>query len=122
MDQEALRRLREQFTRPKQPMGEAWFMSDQRRMFPELMGDLDQVTGYGLQQPLNEIASGTSSFGPMGEWTEWYHYLLAQALPRCHDGSVCGSIVESLVNGFMALYPNGVHAAPYTVVSCRYPQ
>jgi hypothetical protein len=93
-------------------MGEAWFMGEERRLFGELQGDLASLTARELQKPLEEIASGTSSFGPMREWHDWYHYLLGEALPRSHEHFV-SSLLESLVTGFMALHPNGVRSAPY---------
>ncbi len=93
-------------------MGEAWFMSEERRLFPELMGDLSGLTAWQLQEPLQEIASGTSAFGPRAEWCDWYHYLLGQLLPRSHENFV-SSLLESLLTAFMALYPNGVGKTPY---------
>lgn len=82
------------------------------RLFPELQGDLDGISTWDLQIPLAEIASGTSAFGPIEEWRDWYHYLLAQLLPRSHDAFVY-SLLEILVNGFVAQYPNGIHRPPY---------
>lgn len=61
---------------------------------------------------VTEIATGTSSFGQYAEWNAWYHYLLGQLLPRSHEAFV-SSLLESLITGFIALYPNGVHTAPY---------
>lgn len=112
MDSSALKRLQSHFPRPKEPMGEAWFMGEQRRMFPELLGDLASLPVQDIQAPLGEISSGFSSFGPMKEWNSWYHYLLAQTLPRAHDEHVY-SLLESLVTGFMAVYPNGVYSTAY---------
>jgi hypothetical protein len=109
IDGNALARLRIQFKRPSEPMGEAWFMGENRRMFHGLNGDLCQLSARALQEPLEEITSGTSSFGPMAEWNSWYHYPLAQLLPRSHESFV-DSLLESLVTGFIALHPNGVHA------------
>ncbi len=93
-------------------MGEAWFMGDDRKMYPELMSDLGEVSTCDLQGPLGEIASGTSSFGPMDEWSTWYHYLLGKVLPRSHEAHV-SYLLESLLTAFMALYPNGVYREPY---------
>lgn len=93
-------------------MGEAWFMGDERKMFPELCGDLKAISTQNLQEPLEEIASGTSSFGPMREWSTWYHYLLGALLPRSHELHVT-YFLESLVTAFMAIYPNGVYRGPY---------
>ncbi len=88
-------------------------MGDSRRMYTELKGDLSRLSASDIASALEEIASGTGAFGPMREWTEWYHYLLAQLLPRGHEARVIGSLLELLVTGFIALYPNGVHRGPY---------
>lgn len=112
VDASASERLRLHFRRPSEPMGEAWFMGTGRRMFHELLADLEPLSTAELQKPLVAIASGTSSFGPMPEWSIWYHYLLAALLPRSHEAYV-SYLLENLLTGFMALYPNGVHREPY---------
>jgi hypothetical protein len=112
IDSAALSRLQAHLPRPTKPMGEAWFMGDERGMFTELLGNLDALSTRELQKPLGQIASGTSSFGPMREWNSWYHYLLGALLPRSHEAFV-SYLMESLLTGFMALYPNGIHRAPY---------
>jgi hypothetical protein len=112
IDPSALARLRSHFPQPSDPMGEAWFMGDERRMFTELLGDLDRLPVEAFQEPLAELASGTGSFGPQPEWQAWYPYLLGALLPRSHD--FCFSyLLESLITGFIALHPNGVHQPPY---------
>lgn len=108
----ALNRLRSNFKRPIEPMGEAWFMDEERRYYPELLGSIDSLSPYELQEPLEEIASGTSSFGPHDEWRAWYHFLLGKILPRNHEAFV-SPLLELLITGFMTLYPNGVHSSPY---------
>lgn len=112
VDPAALERLRAHFSKPAEPMGEAWFMSTEREMYPELLGDLTDVGIEALQKPLGEIASGTSSFGPMEERNSWFHYLLGRVLPRSHEAHVT-YLLESLVTAFIALYPNGVYREPY---------
>ncbi len=112
VDAIALERLRSHFRQPSSPMGEAWFMSEERGMFPELMGDLSSLSAFELQTPLAEIASGTSCFGPLEEWDHWYHYLLGQLLPRSHEAHVT-SLLELLITGFCALHPNGIQRSPY---------
>jgi hypothetical protein len=112
IDESALARMRSHFTRPKEPMGEAWFMSEERHVFHELEGDLATLSAWQLQRPLEEIASGTSSFGPHAEWHAWYHYLLGQLLPRSHEAFV-SPLIESLITGFIALYSNGINVGPY---------
>ena len=112
INREALARLRAHFRRPATPMGEAWFMGEERRMFNELAGDISRLTAWQLQEPLQEIASGTSSFGPQDEWHDWYHHLLGELVPRSHEHFV-SSLLESLITCFFALYPNGIYRAPY---------
>lgn len=112
IDMSALDRLRTHFRRPPAPMGEAWLMDDERKMYPELMGDLGELAVSDLKEPLIEIAGGTSSFGPLEEWTTWYHYLLAALLPRSHEAYV-SYLLEPLVTAFMAIYPEGIVCEPY---------
>ncbi len=112
IDPAALARLQAQFPRPRLPMGEAWFMGEQRRMFPELLGSLDAVEPRVLEDALWEIASGTCSFGQRREWYAWYHHLLAHCVRRSHEGSL-RPLLELLVSGFMAHYPGGITSPPY---------
>jgi hypothetical protein len=112
VDSSALERLRLHFRRPSEPMGEAWFMGAKRRIFHELLGDLDKLNTSELQRPLVEIAGGTGSFGPRSEWNTWYHYLLGALLPRNHENFV-DYLLEYLLVAFVVLYPNGVYREPY---------
>jgi hypothetical protein len=109
---DALVRMQKHFTRPREPMGDAWFMGSARRMFPELAGDLATLSCVELQEPLDEIAGGTSSFGPRPEWTDWYHYLLANLVPRAHESHV-DTLLERLITGFFTLYPEDSIDEPY---------
>lgn len=110
--QRSLDRMCEHFRRPIEPMGEAWFMGDTRKMYPELAGDLDQLSSMFLQDPLTDIISGNRSFGPMQEWTDWYHYLLPRLIPRSHE-YFCHPLLEYLLGAFFVLYPNGIQDEPY---------
>lgn len=94
-------------------MGEAWFMGENRRMFTDLMGDVDALPIDALQEPLAELASGTSSFGPYGEWRDWFHHLLPRLVPRAHETHAAQPLLELLVTAFMTHYPRGVVDAPY---------
>jgi hypothetical protein len=112
IDLTALQTMRSQFPKPSTPMGEAWFMGEERRMFSELLGDVNGISVFDLQTPLTEIASGFSCFGPLEEWSDWYHYLLAALLPRAHENFV-NSLLELLVTDFMTIYPSGITHEPY---------
>lgn len=87
-------------------MGEAWFMGE-RRTFDLLLGNLEELSLEELREPLEEIASGNSSFGPMDEWTVWYRYLLAQLVPR-HTERSFDSLYQHLVTAFIAVHPRRI--------------
>ena len=93
-------------------MGEAWFMGEVREMYPELLGDLGQLTDEQIYKPLEELASGISSFGQLEEWVEWYHDLLPRLLERPWT-SYSYSAVELLITAFFELHPEGVQNARY---------
>jgi hypothetical protein len=99
------------FPKPKRIMGEAWFMGE-RRMFPELCGNLADLTDEQVNDALAELASGPTSFGRREEWNEWYHYLLPRLLER-RWGFNLWHPVEMLVGGFMAQYPDPSDRQPY---------
>jgi len=94
-------------------MGEAWFMSPERKMYSELLGDLSNIPINGLQTAMVEIASGTSSFGSLdGEWRQWFHYLLLRLLDRSHESYVT-PLLEIVITAFFSQYPIGISAEPY---------
>lgn len=93
-------------------MGESWFMGDERKMFDQLLGDIDSLSAEDLREPLEEIVSGFSSFGAYEEWVNWYHYLLVALIPRGNHHYL-ESMFEYLITGFIGLYPNGIEVAPY---------
>jgi hypothetical protein len=111
-DPVALARMAKVFPKPKQPMGEAWFMGEVREMYPELLGDLGQLSDVQIYKPLEELASGISSFGQLEEWIEWYHYLLPRLLVRPWS-LYFHSSVELLVTAHFELHPATVENAPY---------
>ena len=104
---DCIQRMRYHFRRPPEPMGEAWFMGENRRMFDFLLGDIEVVPLEALREALEEIASGNSSFGPMDEWTVWYRYLLAQLVPR-HAEQSFDSLYQHLVTAFIAVNPRRI--------------
>lgn len=111
-DAQALENMRGHFLRPAEPIGEAWFMGEEREVFPALMGDLTALKVDEVFRPLEEIASGTMSFGPAKEWRDWYHFLLPHLIPRANDSYVY-SVAEMLVTAFIAQHPNGVFDQHY---------
>jgi hypothetical protein len=112
-DRAALARMRRSFPRPREPMGEAWFMGETRALFWELLGELDTLSMEHLGPALYEIGSGTKNLGERNEWTDWFHYILAQTLPRAHETYAFHSLVESLATTFFLLYPEDISREPY---------
>jgi hypothetical protein len=92
-------------------MGEAWFMSEERRMFDELLGDLDALPIAELRQVLEEIASGTVSFGSLDEWRDWFLYLLPHLVPRIHQRDYA-SLLEVTITALFTQYPAGLEECP----------
>ncbi|UZW62557.1 hypothetical protein [Lysobacter enzymogenes] len=80
-DPQALQRLRALTRLPKQAMGEAWFMSENRGRFFSLMhDDPRQWPELDLRNALFELSSGISCFGPRREWQLWCAFLLPRSL------------------------------------------
>ena len=107
----ALDRMAHAIRKPKAPMGEAWFMSEERQLYPELLGDLERLSDKELLDPLRETI-GPSCFGPHDEWTEWFHYLLPRLLLR-EWGSTVYHPVELLISAFVAQHPDSDGEVPY---------
>jgi hypothetical protein len=104
-DAGALARMEKFFPKPSEPMGEAWFMSEKRKMFPSLCKKkVTSISTKYLLDCLEEIA-GTSAFGPQAEWDSWYHYLLPRLIPRAFENYLREYLVENLVTAFVTLYP-----------------
>jgi hypothetical protein len=111
-DAKALKRMQKAFPKPRNPMGEAWFMSEERRMFPALLDELDIVPDEEIVAALTEIASGTCSFGQHEEWSEWYHHLLPLVIDRRWNWQVFHPL-EVVMTGFMAQHPEPDSNMPY---------
>lgn len=109
---ESLQRMKDHLPCPPEPMGEAWFMAEERYLFKYLYNDIDSISVNDLQQALEEIASGTSSFGHLSEWTEWFNYLLPRLIPRSHESFV-DYLLEYLVTAYLTQYPDDDFDEPY---------
>jgi hypothetical protein len=112
-DLTSLARMATMFPQPKKPMGEAWFMAPERKMYPELFSDLDTIPDEQIVEALTEIATGQSCFGPYDEWTDWYHYLLPRLIERDWSTSIFDR-GELLITGFFSQYPDSNGSVPYS--------
>jgi hypothetical protein len=90
-DPEAFARMVKTFAKPKRPMGEAWFMSESRRMFNGLMAlDPCDWPRDELADALRDLSSGPHSFGHLDEWSQWFPFLLHAAQPLIGDWDISG--------------------------------
>lgn len=112
-DPAALDRLANWFPKPRLPMGEAWFLAPERRMYTELFNDLETLSDREIEDALDQTASGPSCFGPHDEWTEWYHYLLPRLFDRFASHGLISHPVELLITAFMAQHPETCRGFAY---------
>lgn len=110
--QAALGRMDEAFPKPKKPMGEAWFLAHERKMYPELLGDLQPISDDTILDALRDTA-GPSCFGPRDEWTEWHHYLLPRLIQRTWTPPLLDDPVELIISAFVAQHPDSGGEMPY---------
>jgi hypothetical protein len=103
----SIKRQKEHFSlRPKVPMGEAWFMSEERKLYTQLVKCESSVlpTDY-LAQCTGEIGSGTSCFGHFQEWDDWFYYLLPYSIERPDVLFSYPTLLEQLMSAFMVQNP-----------------
>src|SRR3569833_1089844 len=81
-------------------------------MYPTLRGDLDALPDDEIAQALEEIITGTTSFGPLVEWIEWYHFLLPRLILRNWEPTYYQP-GESLITAFMAQHADPSGEVPY---------
>lgn len=106
---EAIERMRAHFPEPSEPMGEAWFLSEERYLYTWLAGAGAAEADAGeLIHCLFEIASGTGSFGRREEWDEWFKYMLPDLAARGHEMHAFTFLLEPTVTAFMVLFPAGL--------------
>lgn len=108
---DAVVRMKNHFLKPKQLMGEAWFIGKERRLYHELIDKpFAEIKPSDLStEILFEIASGTKSFGHREEWDEWFKYLLPQLILRSSESYFFSELLaQSIVSAFMNVYWNGI--------------
>jgi hypothetical protein len=106
---EAVERMRTHFRKPRQPMGEAWFMSTERYLYTELSEKpLGEIGVDTLSDCLWEIASGTGSFGHRDEWDKWFRFLLPDLVLRGHETDAFDFLLEHAVTAFIVIFWDGL--------------
>jgi len=101
----SLKRMRGRIKKPDYLMGEAWFISRERRLYAEML-EQDPLTlsvSY-LGRVLDEIESGTKRFGDTGEWDEWFQFLLPVLIERSHESW----ILKDTLATFFIVFDNDI--------------
>lgn len=108
-DQAARLRLLKAFKRPDYPMGEAWFMSDDRKMYPDaLEKPFDELDPEMLSCMFDEIVTGSPCFGQLPEWRDWFHYLMPRLVPLALQMPSLSYVAEWLASATFSQHPNGL--------------
>lgn len=103
---EALERMRVHFPKPTEPMGVAWFMDEKRKLYTELMiQPLSELPVSYLENVFWDITSGTSSFGHLKEWDDWFRYLLPEWVLL---GINHLELFEQTITAFFNIYDAGI--------------
>lgn len=99
---DALKRLARHCPKPKQTMGEAWFLSEKRHIYTELeRTDLESIQHAQMERIFWDMTSGPGSFGLEDNWDEWFNYLLWYLLEK--ESCLCGKNIEYLVSACLVL-------------------
>jgi hypothetical protein len=102
----ALRRVRERFPRPREPLVPAWFLAGAP---PGAEAGDDWMSYWEVRDALYDVACNASQAGAR----DWFCYLLAQEIPGAMLGSVLPPLVESLATGLFIFHPLGSDNEPY---------
>ncbi len=114
IDAEASLRLQHRYPRPSQPMGEAWFMGEERGVFTSLLEcEATALSSFEVDVCFSEMLGGVRSFGtldfaPRYEWESWFLYFLVQFTAPEHIAEEYGW-ASTLISGLMMFYPDADH-------------
>jgi hypothetical protein len=69
------------FGLPKTPLGEAWFMGDNRFIYEQLSAQgLANLSAIEVEDALYSLTSGLFFFADRPEWSDWFGYLIPRLL------------------------------------------
>lgn len=113
-DEQARHHLLQAFPRPTKLMGEAWFMSAERTMYPEALSTpVEKLDLEIVGRMFDQIVCGPPCFGQLEEWQNWFHYLLPRLLPRAFRRQTFTYVAEWLAGGMFSQYPGEIGDEPY---------
>ncbi|MEO8384956.1 MAG: hypothetical protein ABI583_06935 [Betaproteobacteria bacterium] len=113
-DELARQRLMKAFPRPSAPMGEAWFMSGERKMYTGAIGvPFEKLEPEVVGKMFDEIVTGPPCFGQLDEWRNWFHYLLPNLIPKALKQPSLVYVAEWLVGAAFSQHPDGLEDYPY---------
>jgi hypothetical protein len=110
----ARQRLIHAFSKPKKAMGEAWFMSAERKIYSDaLLTPVEQIDLEAANRMFDEIATGPPCFGQRDEWREWFHFLLPNFIPKAFKQPRTSFVAEWLASAMFSQHPEGLEARFY---------
>jgi|GEM_PF-1707473 len=113
-DETARQRLIHRFPKPTSPMGEAWFMSNERRMYTEALQITFEYLDHTITNRMfDEIITGPPCFGQLDEWQRWFHYFLPNLIPLAFKKPGTSYIAEWLASAIFSQLPEGLEDGPY---------
>ena len=107
----AVERIRAHVRKPAEPLGEAWFMGESRKMYDELElpNAVKELDVLDLSEILCQISSGTSCFGHLDEWDDWFKYMLPDLIERSGETHYFDTnVLQYVVTAFMSIYWDGL--------------
>lgn len=105
--------MRKRFRMPHRPLGEAWFLGEERKTYPGLLNeDPDAWPEQEIDDALHALVSGPTCFGPSEEWTAWLRFLLPRIISLIDDWRSADRY-EQFVTAVMAQYPDSTVDPPY---------
>jgi len=106
---DAIQTMQKGIARPELPMGEAWFIGKERKLFPELLhSPVSELPDVYLGDVLWQIATGTTGFGHLREWDEWFLYLLPALIRKWSTPGASHDDIQILITTFICVYPTGI--------------
>jgi hypothetical protein len=109
---DAIRRMREHFPQPQDPMPEAWSLGGQIAFYKDPDGSTDSEE---LCLALDTISSGVTLFSEVDYvpvWKSWFRYLLPDCILRANDpanfNDSLKNILAKTIISFFNIYPDGI--------------
>lgn len=80
-DEELLRALASRYSKPRDPLGEAWFIGETRAIYHDInKAGAEAISNSRLSGYLETTLGGLMSFSETADWSQWYGHITTQIL------------------------------------------